>query len=103
MCDKLRNDSIYIYMCNHVHVSSFIHVQSVHHFPKEPDGFLMGLCELNSQHLRVRSWPTGSLMAIRSKMSSAVAVAALGLVLLNGVSFVAPSVPKSLTPTHLVS
>eukprot|EP00438_Fugacium_kawagutii_P021932 Skav207179 [mRNA] locus=scaffold573:798500:800583:- [translate_table: standard] len=34
----------------------------------------------------------------QSKMSCAVAVAAAGLVLLNGVGFVAPSVPKSLTP-----
>lgn len=33
-------------------------------------------------------------------MSCAVAVAAAGLVLLNGVGFVAPSVPKSLTPQY---
>lgn len=33
-------------------------------------------------------------------MSCAVAVAAAGLVLLNGVGFVAPSVPKSLTPEY---
>ena len=38
----------------------------------------------------------------RSKMSY-VAVAAFGLVLLNGVSFVAPNVPKSLMPQCLAS
>lgn len=36
-------------------------------------------------------------------MSCAVAVAAFGLVLLNGVNFVAPNVPKSLMPQCLAS
>ena len=35
-------------------------------------------------------------------MSCAVAVAAFGLVLLNGVNFVAPNVPKSLMPQCLM-
>ena len=42
-------------------------------------------------------------MRPRSKMSCAVAVAAFGLVLLNGVNFVAPNVPKSLMLQYLAS